>query len=121
MKNNMIYLQRAFKIVGKTCSEDKSSTAWEQEQANHYFHSQAHNINLWTNNKVITQTCFWSFDICSAASSTYTVGHQQSLLGLGKLLKSRQLPSGSIEEAILACIYHNHDWVMVIHSLLVHS
>jgi hypothetical protein len=38
-ENNTIYIQRVFKIVGKISSKDKSSTAWEQEQANHYFHS----------------------------------------------------------------------------------
>jgi hypothetical protein len=38
MKYNTIYIQMAFKIVGNTQSENKLSTAWEQEQPNHYFH-----------------------------------------------------------------------------------
>ena len=58
MENNTIYVQRVFKIVGKTQSKDKSSTVWEQEQRNHYFHSQAHNINSRTNNKVIKHNYF---------------------------------------------------------------
>jgi hypothetical protein len=68
MKYNMIYIQTAFKTVGKTWSKDRSSTAWEQEQANHYFHIQPHNIDsLWTNHEVIKHTYFWCFGIHSAA------------------------------------------------------
>jgi hypothetical protein len=72
-ENNMIYVQTAFKIVGKTQSKDRSSTAWEQEQTNHYFHFQAHNIDLWTNNKVYKHTYFWSFGICSVAPTLLDV------------------------------------------------
>ena len=54
----MIYIQRAFKIVGRTWSKDESGTAWEQEQSIHYFHSQAHHIKIWTNNKIINTLIF---------------------------------------------------------------
>jgi hypothetical protein len=40
---------------------------------NHYFHSQAHNIDLRTNNKVIIHTYFWSFGIHSAAPTLLDV------------------------------------------------
>ena len=42
----MIYVQMAFKIVGNTRSENRLSTAWEQEQPNQNFHFGAHTIKF---------------------------------------------------------------------------